>query len=140
MSGSFSGRERVFLKGVTTNGKNKTGRERRQITWKILMKHRPDAKQYRIFTPITKTRRKKKKEKKGNKRASCYSLQFCERPWKNFLEEFEIKTLAGTGINQPENRCIASWTCFLTISAMFQSYQSNNSNGDLTILEPSDKY
>lgn len=85
------------------------------------MKHRPDAKQYRIFTPMTKTRRKKKKEKKGNKRASCYSLQFCERPWKNFLEEFEIKTLAGTGhksTGKPMHRLVNFFNHFRHVSAI----------------------
>lgn len=48
----------------------------------------------------TKTRKKKKKKKRKQTRKTdqlLLSLQLCERPWKNFLEEFEIKTLvAGT--------------------------------------------
>lgn len=75
--------------------RTRTRRESRQITWKILMKHRPDAKQYWIFTPGEQEKQEiKGKRRRGNKRTSCYSsLQPRERSWKNFLEEFEIETL-----------------------------------------------
>lgn len=59
--------ERVFLKGVTTNGKNKTRRESRQITWKILMKHRL-ARRETIPTEFLHSKRKEKgKWRKKNK-------------------------------------------------------------------------
>lgn len=104
------------------------------------MKHRPDAKQYRIFTPGEQRRRRREKKKinRNLDPLSCYPLSnSANDPWKNFLQEFEIKSLVdGTGHKSTGKPTDLPPRCFLTISVTFQPYQSNNGNIVVQILTP----
>lgn len=102
------------------------------------MKHRPDAKQYRIFTPGEQRRRRREKKKinRNLDPLSCYPFSnSANDPRKNFLQEFEIKSLVdGTGHKSTGKPTDLPPRCFLTISVTFQPYQSNNGNIVVQIL------